>query len=592
VSIYDKIPEDLKSKKRWMVFRKEPRFKDGKPVLKRSGKEKINKAPRAASNPVVPADCTNPANYCSFEEACAAVKDVKNELDGIGYVLGEGISGTDFDDCFDRGLPDPWVKERVESLDTYTEYSISGDGLPSLHRWPFLRAIKTPDAELYCDSRFFCVTGDTFGALKPIRQLTEQELSAHGAAIIARKRPAHVSTIATPCNASDRLGNLFNGRWKEEGFQSQSEADAFLCSSLYRKFKDVKLVDQFFRASGLMRSKWDEKRGELTYGQMTLRLVSEAKEKICLESARRAFESFEEMPDEPIKFLIDGFLPGDIGTALTALPGHYKTFLALSICKALMSGNALFGCWKVLHETPVLYLVPESGRTSFRHRLKLMQMTSFGDGFLCRTFSSGPSLSLDSPEVKAMSKGRLVVLDTTIRFVEGDENSASDNRALAGKLTDLLSGGAAGALLLAHSPKSFRKEEVMTLENALRGTGDIGAMLGAVYAMKILGSLDSGVIHVECVKPRDFEPPKPFQLTARPFIDQEGDLRMTKKPGEAGYLNQQDAQADKKVRALQMLQDGKSRRDICATLGLSSKTLTQWKKESLSFDSGLKETQR
>jgi len=48
---------------------------------------------------------------------------------------------------------------------------------------------------------------------------------------------------------------------------------AFLKQLYYWCKGDQQLMDGCFRASGRMRSKWDEYRGDQTYGEMTIRKV-------------------------------------------------------------------------------------------------------------------------------------------------------------------------------------------------------------------------------------------------------------------------------------------------------------------------------
>ena len=69
----------------------------------------------------------------------------------------------------------------------------------------------------------------------------------------------------------------------------------------------------------------------------------------------------------------------------------------------------------------------------------------------------------------------------------------------------------------------------MCLENVMRGSGDLGAMLGACYGVKMLDRKECR-IQIECVKDRDFEATEPFQLTGRPHIDETGDFKMTSFP--------------------------------------------------------------
>jgi P4 family phage/plasmid primase-like protien len=71
-----------------------------------------------------------------------------------------------------------------------------------------------------------------------------------------------------------KFAKLFAGDWTSAGFSSQSEADMSLCSSLYFwTGGDLTRTEQLFRASVLMRDKWDEKHfsNGNTYGQATLK---------------------------------------------------------------------------------------------------------------------------------------------------------------------------------------------------------------------------------------------------------------------------------------------------------------------------------
>jgi hypothetical protein len=134
----------------------------------------------------------------------------------------------------------------------------------------------------------------------------------------------------------------------------------------------------------------------------------------------------------------------------------------------------------------------------------------------------------------------LVIVDTAVRFFRGgDENAAKENNLVQD--SDMLRSLGANVLFLHHSPKATKEAAELTLENALRGTGDFGAMADFVYAFRRdekLFAQGEGPeeIEVVCVKPRDFEPPLPFRLALKrkakngepgpivSVIDQTGDL--------------------------------------------------------------------
>ena len=66
-----------------------------------------------------------------------------------------------------------------------------------------------------------------------------------------------------------KIARLWHG--DTSGYRSQSEADAALVRYLcFYLDLDAAAVDSAFRRSGLMRPKWDEARGGVTYGALTI----------------------------------------------------------------------------------------------------------------------------------------------------------------------------------------------------------------------------------------------------------------------------------------------------------------------------------
>jgi DnaB-like helicase N terminal domain/AAA domain len=243
-----------------------------------------------------------------------------------------------------------------------------------------------------------------------------------------------------------------------------------------------------------------------------------------------------------MQFSIEGFLQDSGATMIGGLSGHGKTLLMLSIAKALLAppGTMLWGQFRVLEPASrVIYLIPESTLGPFAHRLKLFGIYEHAlahERFFSRTLSKGPMIPLDDRRMLAAAKGAHIFLDTAARFGEGDENSANDNnKGLAKDIFQLLAAGARAVICAHHAPKAFSRENVMLLENVLRGSGDVGAMLSTAWGVKQIDP-HSNTIHVECVKSRDFQSCGPFQLQGRPHIDDTGDFQILRRPGECGSL--------------------------------------------------------
>ena len=258
------------------------------------------------------------------------------------------------------------------------------------------------------------------------------------------------------------------------------------------------------------------------------------------------FHSYEDFENaQPIRFSIDGILQDDCVTMIAGLSGHGKTLTMLSMAKALLKRREDKKLWNQfpVRETAsrVLYLIPESGITPFKARLKCFHMYHYVKGGRLRvhTLSKGPTPDLSNPKVLAAAKDAYVFLDPIIRFEKGNENEAAVNQqGLAKDIFALIRAGAKAVVAAHHAPKNFSKESVMTLENMLRGTGDIGAMVATAWGIK---QLDAGknVIHIENLKARDFEPSGPFQIIGRPNINEDGDFGLYKKPGECGSLGEE-----------------------------------------------------
>jgi len=262
------------------------------------------------------------------------------------------------------------------------------------------------------------------------------------------------------------------------------------------------------------------------------------------------FHTFEEFErTAPLEFAIPQFLQIGGATMIGALAGHGKTFILLAIAKALLKGKGtkLWDIFEVEESAVrILYLIPESTLAPFKHRLKLFGLYDHlrpEDGRLwVRTLDKGPAPCLSDAKILAAAKGAHVMLDTAIRFAaEGEENSASDNqRGLASDVFALLGAGARTVIAAHHAPKAFSGKNVMSLEAVLRGTGDIGATICAAFGVKQVDARQN-LLHVECVKARDFEPPGPFELMGRPFINERGDFALHKAPGECGTLAEEQS---------------------------------------------------
>jgi hypothetical protein len=253
-------------------------------------------------------------------------------------------------------------------------------------------------------------------------------------------------------------------------------------------------------------------------------------------------EEFENAP--PASFLIEGFLQLDGITALAAPVGQRKSLIALNVAHALCTGEPLFDNFKVSNPpTRVLYLCPEMGIRSFADRLKKIELLPYvGKTLFVRTMSAEGKLELDELTPDEL-KGAAVIIDTAVRYLKGDENSSEHMRVFAEDIFRIMRDGAVSVLLLHHSAKGTKESAELSLENAMRGSGELGAFVSSCWATRLQdpGNPYESASFVVNVKQRDFES-NAFEITS----GRDCRLHMVDNPGKATLAtNKPGAKADK-----------------------------------------------
>jgi hypothetical protein len=203
----------------------------------------------------------------------------------------------------------------------------------------------------------------------------------------------------------------------------------------------------------------------------------------------------------------------------------------------------------------------------------------------CRTISvDSQNLALDDLRLRHAVQDAHVFLDTAVRFMTGDENSASEQRNFATVLFQLLAAGAKTITAAHHAPKGSEgiQPDRMTLETILRGTGELGAMVATCWALKQTDK-SANRIYVRNVKARDFEAVGDFAIEGRPHINETGDFRLVSKPGLAVVpsverLNKKAGQIEE---ARLMRLGGHSLKAIAEHLRVSPRTVERWSSDGL-----------
>ena len=268
---------------------------------------------------------------------------------------------------------------------------------------------------------------------------------------------------------------------------------------------------------------------------------------------RKKFHTVDELPDGDIRFLIENVLPEGVAF-IGALSGAGKTWLCLSMARALTTGKKFLGNHTVSEPLDVLYLCPEMNAKTFKKRCRLFGIS---ERFRCMTISDGVPLDLDDETLaNAITELKPVIfLDTAIRFSNiEDENSSSQNaQGLAKAVFRLLHIGAQAVVCLHHRPKAGAQEE-LTLENTLRGTGDLGAICDVVWGLQYeKGNSEQYAkesrqfvrLQMRCVKARDFSTPEDSRIQLFPFVEDIGDFAALDGDAETTQKERKQSQAEK-----------------------------------------------
>jgi putative DNA primase/helicase len=291
--LFENIPTCLKELNQWVVWRLHLR-EDGKPA----------KVPMDPKMYTQPASVTNPETWGTFAEAVACFATdsnrVKPVLAGIGFVFtsADPFTGVDVDECRDAetGEVADWGAAIVQGLDSYAEVSPSGTGVKLIVR-AVAPGVETRrnKVEIYSTARYFTLTGHVllpglqvqerqakldelyaviFGEVRPTRQVIVEESQAQRAEKLARVRAIpdeELLTLAREAANGAKFQRLWNGDVQTDYGGDHSRADMAICCVLaYWTRADKERMDRLFRRSKLLRPKWDQRRGAMTYGERTV----------------------------------------------------------------------------------------------------------------------------------------------------------------------------------------------------------------------------------------------------------------------------------------------------------------------------------
>jgi putative DNA primase/helicase len=282
------IPQELRDRPQWVCWRLEDD----------QARNDTTKRPYQPKRPDKRARTNDPRTWADYDAAREAM--TTHGFDGVGFVFTDDdpYVGIDLDKCIDPDTGDieEWAAGWALRFQTFTEYSPSGTGMHLIARGELpVGGRKHNGVEVYDTGRYFTVTGHNVNGMPDTvehrQDVLEELLAEHFPA--NRDKPATqepVKVEGVPADDADLLqlakraanGQKFrllydHGDTSDHG-GDDSAADMALCVMLaFWTGKDAARIDRLFRASKLMRDKWDRSVGADTkYGAQTIARAIEA----------------------------------------------------------------------------------------------------------------------------------------------------------------------------------------------------------------------------------------------------------------------------------------------------------------------------
>lgn len=276
--MYDNLPRDLKNNAMFCLWK----------YADRGGKK--TKLPFQIDGS--PAKSNDKSCFCDFD---TAVKNM-NDYDGIGMGIFDGYSAVDIDHCVENGVISDMALDIIKTLRSYTEISPSKTGIRIIFKADDIAFDKAKyyinnrnlGLEIYISgvtNKYVTLTGNEYKIRYFVRDCSREIMTVLDKYMLKPKEKIEVKTnidtlgsrlsdeqvLEKAMNAKN--GYKFLSLWKGEISNSKSHSEADMSLAMLLAFwcrGDIEQMDRIFRRSGLMRDKWNEMRGNVTYGQMTL----------------------------------------------------------------------------------------------------------------------------------------------------------------------------------------------------------------------------------------------------------------------------------------------------------------------------------
>lgn len=298
---FNEIPAELKALPQWILWKFETR----------NGKQ--TKVPCQVTGEM--AQANNRRTWSTF--ATAVKFYLEGDYDGIGFVFSrqDNYIGIDIDKCVVDGKTNTFAAEIIDTLDSYTEFSPSGNGIHIIIKGSLPQSVlgtgrknTKHGLEIYSYGRFFTFTGnrensnDVYDRTDELAEVFEQyfdDSDIQGRVNLAEfeKDEIKLSNDALwdrmfRSKNGDEIRSLYNGSLIND---DHSASDLALCNYLaFWTGNSATRMDSMFRETSLIRDKWDVihfSDTNETYGERTIGVAISSTSTTILDN-KQQFEEF------------------------------------------------------------------------------------------------------------------------------------------------------------------------------------------------------------------------------------------------------------------------------------------------------------
>ena len=229
-----------------------------------------------------------------------------------------------------------------------------------------------------------------------------------------------------------------------------------------------------------------------------------------------------------IGWIVDSLLPEEGITFLGGPSGCFKTWAAMEMALSISSGSKYLGKYDV-KQSNVLYVDEENGEATLYSRFAKLKNNDSDfknhkfDNLYLSVFNSlklDRLGSVENPSFEALQKLinvykiKVVIIDSLVRCMIGDEDRSTDARKVFEGLKLLKKNFKVSVVLLHHTAKNSKNGM-----NGLRGSGDFPAFADVVLMFKKRDHESSTVVSME--KNRHLDTSTDYQFKINFYGDEE-----------------------------------------------------------------------